>query len=100
MWQKYNGFIPEGMCVCHTCDNPPCINITHLFLATNVGNTQDKTNKGRAARGEENGAHKLTFEDVLAIRSATGSAASIARKFGISDVHCMRIRKRASWKHL
>ena len=49
-WTLANGDIPEGMCVLHKCDNPPCINLDHLFLGTNVDNIADKVAKGRQAR--------------------------------------------------
>jgi hypothetical protein len=46
-FEFYKGVIPEGMLVCHTCDNPPCINPKHLFLGTNKTNRQDAKRKGR-----------------------------------------------------
>lgn len=41
------GPIPEGWDICHTCDNPPCVNPLHLFAAPRVANLIDMRNKGR-----------------------------------------------------
>ena len=47
-WEVTYGPIPEGMWVCHKCDNPPCTNPDHLFLGTVLENTRDMIAKGRA----------------------------------------------------
>ena len=46
-WEEHYGPIPKGMLVCHTCDNPPCWEITHLFLGTTKDNADDMVAKGR-----------------------------------------------------
>ena len=50
-WELANGPIPDGMFVCHTCDNPPCCNPAHLFLGTPSENVLDAVAKGRWRAG-------------------------------------------------
>lgn len=48
-WELENGPIPEGLFICHHCDNPPCVRPEHLFLGTPKDNTHDAIAKGRLA---------------------------------------------------
>lgn len=105
-WELHFGPIPQGMDVCHKCDNPPCCNPYHFFLGTDADNMADKVAKGRArggAPGETNPNHKLTRQDILKIRELGAQGVSpteIGRQFDITDATAGKIVQRKSWKHI
>jgi hypothetical protein len=98
-----NGPIPQGMFVCHRCDNPRCVRPDHLFLGTPDDNMQDKTRKGRQAKGSEI-SKRLRPEDVLLIRTmyASGnySQQELADSFGVYQTTISHIIRRSNWKTL
>jgi hypothetical protein len=105
------GPIPPGLHVCHACDNPPCCNPEHLWLGTQADNIADCARKGRRNQsrkggkmyGEMNGLHKLTSEQVLAVRSpkyAHVPNSALAHLLGVSRSAIGLIRRGATWKHL
>ncbi len=84
------GPIPEGTFVCHDCDNPRCVNPTHLWLGSHVDNMKDCTKKRRRKMGRQ-GAHnrKLTGEQVREIVAAyaegSTSQKSLAEKYSVGE---------------
>lgn len=96
-WILENGEIPDGMYVCHSCDNPRCCNTEHLFLGSPKDNMDDKTSKGRGSRppvhlGESHHNATMSFEDVQYVRSSSESKAELAKKFGVSYQTIWRIQ--------
>jgi len=95
--------IPSGMLVCHTCDNPSCVNPDHLWIGTNDDNMADMHKKSRhvSRPGEKHHNAKITEEDVQKIRSCkTARTTDLAKKFGISESHTSGIRHGNKWKHI
>lgn len=99
-YEQAIGPIPQGMIVCHRCDNPPCIEPTHLFLGTHKTNAEDKVAKGRHLFGERAPSNKLTEGDVRAIRQDARSYAEIAEAYGMSDWTIKDIQNRRIWRHI
>lgn len=100
VWSLTHGPIPAGMCVCHRCDVPRCVNIDHLFLGTHQENMADMMAKGRkrGLAGEDNPTHRLTREDVLKIRASTETHGAVAKAFGIARDTVRKIRYGVAWK--
>lgn len=99
------GGIPKNILVCHSCDNPSCINPSHLFLGTNLDNSNDKFSKGRgrALIGQENGNSKLSTDEVIKIKSMlknNESSYSIARKFNVKGETVLSIKNKLTWSHI
>ena len=96
-WLIHEGPIPDGMFVCHHCDNPRCVRPDHLFLGTSQDNMDDMWAKGRGSRlyGSRSPGAKLTLAEVEEIRRrhvagihparrTGGSSTELAREFGIT----------------
>lgn len=94
-WCMYhNKPIPDGMWVLHTCDNPSCVNPSHLYLGTPADNVKDRQERS----GWTDFTRKLSDRDVSYIRNVfdragVGCIESIAEKYGISTSYVYRLGK-------
>lgn len=118
------GEIPDRMCVCHSCDNPACVNPDHLFLGTHLDNMRDRSEKCRCysapgaknpnfggkhyskktpekiIRGEDCRHSILSATSVAEIRSLQKPYQEIARIYGVSISAIGRVKRRESWAHV
>lgn len=102
-WIDVRGAIPDGMCVLHSCDNPSCVNVAHLFLGSKQDNYDDMARKGRAhkARGEASGQSKIRSEDASRIREAHLFGArqvDLASVFGLGQTTVSAITRGVTWR--
>ena len=100
-YEIHFGAIPDGLHVCHHCDNPICVNPNHLFVGTIRDNIADRERKGRGARGSKNGRSKLTESQVVELRKryANGeSQKSLATAFGVTITTINHIVTGKTWR--
>jgi hypothetical protein len=97
------GPIPEGMKVCHKCDNPPCVRPDHLFLGTQADNVEDMRSKGRAAQGTGHFRAKLDPNKVRDIRrshAAREPVKSIAARLKVRPGTVYAVIDGKTWGHV
>jgi len=108
-FETFNFTIPNGLIVCHKCDNKKCINPEHLFLGTHKDNTQDMIKKcrQRPPEGQEhwhfNGKHKLRIVDVIKIKEQLSkgvSAVKISSEFNVTASSIYGIKSNKTWRHV
>lgn len=119
-FEAFHGEIPAGMCICHRCDVPCCVNPAHLFMGTHAENTLDMMRKGRnnaasgdrssarlhpesRPRGEQHSRAILTAHNVLEIRRRVDGGEShraLAREFGVGHTTVRGAAAGVTWRHL
>jgi hypothetical protein len=108
-WEAHNGPIPDGLCVLHHCDNPPCINPSHLFLGTMSDNSADMVAKGRRRNtplfGDDNPHAQLTKQQVMEIKWLLANVPGmslqvIANKYNVTKSAVNHIKHGRGWEHV
>ena len=113
-YELYCEPIPDGMIICHKCDNRSCVNPDHLFVGSYKDNTHDMISKGRRytgdrsvimrgntnSQGSKNASAKLTEKQVIAIYRDTRTAKEIAADYSINANGVYRIKNGTRWKHI
>lgn len=86
----------------HSCDNPSCVEPSHIGIGTHLDNMRDKLLKGRAQRGEAHGMSKLTSAQVVRLRARHAEGATftaLAMEMGVNRSTVARAVAGRSWGH-
>lgn len=90
--------------ICHSCDNPKCVNPAHLWAGSASDNIQDALNKNRAYKGVLNGRSVLTEKDIVEIRlkykTGKHTHKEIAKMYGVAKPTISSILRNESWRHI
>ncbi|MEK6591545.1 MAG: HNH endonuclease signature motif containing protein [Pseudomonadota bacterium] len=95
--------VPDGLCVCHRCDNPPCVRPDHLFIGTHADNVADKVAKRRHRWGSRVVGAKVTEADILEIfrkKKEGWGGRELRYMFGLTQGPLWCILNRRTWRHV
>lgn len=102
-YQLLIGSIPEGLYLCHSCDNPPCCNPAHLSPGTQGDNMGDAVAKGRMPKGERSYAARHTDAQIREMKLwlLLGYCAEyLSPKFNMRPADIRKISRGLMWKHI
>ena len=103
------GPIPEGVLICHSCDNGLCVNPEHLWIGTVGDNNRDAIAKGRRLntlqKGESHTFSKLTQEKVRYFRAEMkdakwGTLSRLSRELDVDKSTLQDVLRGRTWKHV
>lgn len=92
-WEDAYGPVAPGIKVCHSCDNPACRRLDHLWTGTQADNLEDMRLKGRANRGLGGRPFRFTVEKMREIAAEAGCGMAVAKRHGIGKDSVYRWRK-------
>lgn len=94
-------------CVCHTCDNPICVNPQHLFIGTSQQNTADRHSKGRTVKGSQVGTSVYNEQIIKTVKDAynsrnhyRGIIKDLSIEFNVSYIVVWYACRKKSWQHV
>lgn len=101
----HGGVIPDGLWVCHHCDNRKCCNPKHLYTGTAQDNTDDMVAKGRSRhpKGSEHPCAKMSeaqVEEIKRLLADGVSTGEVAKRFNLRRPHVYQIASGQKWKHV
>ena len=104
VWYLTYGVFPDdGILVCHKCDNPACVNPSHLFLGTHKDNMVDSKNKGRRPKGDKVPSSRLKETDIIEIlklKKAGVLNSTLAKKFSVNKSTITHIFGGRTWRFI
>lgn len=99
-YQMHHGPIPDGASILHSCDNPSCVEPTHLRAGSHVDNMVDRKAAGKYLQGQDNPSAKLTNAQVRQIRKRyrRGLGVHLAKEYGVTVAVICGIARGVMWK--
>lgn len=100
-WESLHGPLSEDQHICHHCDNPPCVRISHLFVGDRMDNVRDALKKGRYKHGEDIHGARLSIHGVRKIRMLRDQGFTykeIAVTMDVGFITVSDVIRRKTWK--
>jgi hypothetical protein len=97
------GPVDKNLFILHKCDNPSCVNPSHLFVGDAKDNIFDMMTKNRQNKGEQIKSSKLVANQVKEIKvwlSQGYSSGFLAKKFKVHKSTIKDIKAKRTWVHV
>lgn len=96
-WILHKGPVPDGLMVCHTCDNRRCVNPEHLYVGTGVDNMRDRSIRGRVTHAKLD---EAKVREMRQLRQQGWSWRRLSQRYGLATFAIVQATTGATWKHI